>query len=1806
MQEIYALAEDSAGSAMEEQERYLQGIQYQIDSFRASVEAFANDTMSSDFLKGVIAGAREFVDILDVILDKLGAFPVLAGAIGTAFSAKGMGITGSKLQDLLGLSSSKSTESLITVISDKEMQALKDFNASLDFGIPYADAYNKSIKGVSEAIETYAQSLKGVTKGSRDFCKEYVDLTEANNELNISQLASSHSLSDTSELLKHYNKNLIGDDEATKKFTASIDSNNHTLAAYIASLDGAKGSLMGYLEFAGMATLQTMALQAAAMALQMVLSMLVAFVVTKVISAINDYIHANEKLIEKGEEAKKVIEDITSSMKNQQKVLSDSAKRFAILSQEVDEVSGKNISLSDEEYQEFLDISNELAEVFPSLSYHYDENNNKIVKLNGSVSDITSSLEDLLRVEKDLARQKILENMDDVFNGAMASAKNTTKEIDKLETSISTLESSIENVRVTLDTNSRVQVSSDRVDDFEEDLKRIGIIYQKYLSAYGSDVYFSFDKQALTDEVKEQIISIYENSLTDIQHELFQLQKSRQNSMSSTLSEGIAAWLYSDWDYANLDEGLQANIQNLINNLDWNALDFSNWEEAELFLDKLIGDIGENENNFNALFDLGTRFNNGEITWGDFQTKVSELLNIIDLLDFGDTTKNEELKKSFKVLFDIETDEDGNVINETVNNLKEQVSDALKDDKASFTVDELIGGLGKDTIDKLQGRRINWSEILDLNSLENSITRIEIEANRISSTPFTLDFKPESIEKTTEGVKALQSTYQTLFDKMSEGKKDVDLAFLMSDIEDLKDNLKDADGQLQVSESTWNDFFDIMTDGSHSFEEMENALNKVLSEYVHGTISLQNFDKTQADALATQLELAGVTKESAEAYVDGMAQAAAAIENATNQGYDFINATWDEIDAEFKLADQSKVTAAEIIAYTLEKKAATGNTILTGADVDNLLTLANAAGIAAKSLVRYQEIKRDLDAAIKSGDTQRIRDVRLTLDTFTSQMDAAALAAEVRVSAASDRLEQSQDKARSNSKSGASKAAKEEEDLWKEAYEKELADLDHLHEMELISDASYYEEKNRLNEKYFANSDKYAEDYKKNQEDIYKGLKAAYKTYLDDSLDYYKKSLDAGIMSLQEYAKKAKGLLGDLLSLGKIDEATYYEDLANVYGTLIEQRDMAINSVQRGIDRQIKELEKEKKALNDDYDKRKEAIQAQIDEVQAVIDARNDEIESINDVIDGKNKQIKALNKEIKAKNKQIDAVNKEIKAKNKDIDELNAQVKVKNKEIDAINKEIKVRNKIIDGFQKQIDVIQDEIDVYQDEIDKLNEANKERQAAIEYQKALYELERAQNQRTSLVYNSEKGFVYEANDQDIKAAQEQLEDLKHEQAVAVLEKKISNLQDSIDVLNDKIEDVQDEIEVLNDRIEVLQDDIEILNERIEAIQDEIDELNKIIEAWQEEIDAINERIEELQDEIEILDEHIEVLEDEIEELEDVIDGFEAKINELETELDGLVAKIDEQIQKCEEYKEAWGEVANKFRESQEDMAAASLWGSNYMNDIRNQDKQLLETFTQEYIDLQKNQVDALRAAAEAKAKIYKDLENSLNEWKAAQAAAEQTHGSYSISSSNPVSGMKATATTAGKVTAPSASKSNNNSNPAKQYTPKTNYVATKINQQAKANNDKLAAHYKYGVGTKNAEEGIHEVAETGDEIIRDNYGNAYLAEGHQLHRFEGGERVYSPTETQELLKGKYVPIDSLIPNYADMVAKMMSSNIPSFGNVSNLNVPGYKGIPSSTTDKSISVTIGDIHVTEVDNAKQLATAITNNLPTALLQELTRK
>lgn len=78
--------------------------------------------------------------------------------------------------------------------------------------------------------------------------------------------------------------------------------------------------------------------------------------------------------------------------------------------------------------------------------------------------------------------------------------------------------------------------------------------------------------------------------------------------------------------------------------------------------------------------------------------------------------------------------------------------------------------------------------------------------------------------------------------------------------------------------------------------------------------------------------------------------------------------------------------------------------------------------------------------------------------------------------------------------------------------------------------------------------------------------------------------------------------------------------------------------------------------------------------------------------------------------------------------------------QIDAIDDVIEEKEKIIEGIEDEIDAIEDIIDGYNeqidainDEIDAMREANNERQRAIDLQKAQYELERMQSQRTQLV-----------------------------------------------------------------------------------------------------------------------------------------------------------------------------------------------------------------------------------------------------------------------------------------------------------------------------------------------------------------------------------------------------------------------------------------------------------------------------------------
>lgn len=118
----------------------------------------------------------------------------------------------------------------------------------------------------------------------------------------------------------------------------------------------------------------------------------------------------------------------------------------------------------------------------------------------------------------------------------------------------------------------------------------------------------------------------------------------------------------------------------------------------------------------------------------------------------------------------------------------------------------------------------------------------------------------------------------------------------------------------------------------------------------------------------------------------------------------------------------------------------------------------------------------------------------------------------------------------------------------------------------------------------------------------------------------------------------------------------------------------------------------------------------------------------------------------------------------------VNAVTRRIDKEIDALEKQ---KNKIESSYQAQIDSLEEQKTL-------LQEVNKERERQINLQRALYELERAQNQRTVLMYSADKGMHYVADSDAVKDARQEAENAELEIKIAEIEKAISKLEEARD------------------------------------------------------------------------------------------------------------------------------------------------------------------------------------------------------------------------------------------------------------------------------------------------------------------------------------------------------------------------------------------------------------------------------------------
>lgn len=135
---------------------------------------------------------------------------------------------------------------------------------------------------------------------------------------------------------------------------------------------------------------------------------------------------------------------------------------------------------------------------------------------------------------------------------------------------------------------------------------------------------------------------------------------------------------------------------------------------------------------------------------------------------------------------------------------------------------------------------------------------------------------------------------------------------------------------------------------------------------------------------------------------------------------------------------------------------------------------------------------------------------------------------------------------------------------------------------------------------------------------------------------------------------------------------------------------------------------------------------------------------------------------------------------------ELSYMDKVVNAVTRRIDSEIKdlgqQKDSIADYYNLQIEALQKEKSL-------LEAANKQRQLQLDLQQSLYALEKANNQRTKLVYKEGVGMVYETDPEAIRSAQDEVADAQYQIRISEIEKSISKLEEARDNATSAIDDM---------------------------------------------------------------------------------------------------------------------------------------------------------------------------------------------------------------------------------------------------------------------------------------------------------------------------------------------------------------------------------------------------------------------------------
>ena len=1246
----------------------------------------------------------------------------------------------------------------------------------------------------------------------------------------------------------------------------------------------------------------------------------ITFAIGAVISIINDFITANERL-------QQSVKEVGEELNNNTTEIDDYKEKIQSL---YDKLNDENTS-----YAESKEIRSELLSIQDKLIEKYGDEASAIASINSAIDGHVDALDSLRKKQYEIAKSKI--NSTDLIVDFTSNLEGYSSNFDKVISKMSSKE------EVLLDTSYKDSFYK-QTDEYKkaiDEFVKSGYLKKDYLGFKDS---FAFVGDNLED-IYNKAVKVY-NKLSEI---------NPKDNFTKELGRRITEMGNVIDAYGNIyDEYIYQGMMSDINiNASINQLKKSRDKYKEAYINGNASDIEEAETEFltalnNAFDKAGNQLYKNKIR--EMFSDMEKIIKQNDLKIDIDSGNISDVIRDFNVFSSDYQKLEGHVssMSEAEKGAYLRLNEAA--DKYGMTIQELfeilynskkimsafnskelysifnkynsdIKNLGYNFVQSFnefslreQEQILSWSEDQwnmfnqnVKNYIENGETSVDaVKRSILDVMTYVESVTKEKINTTSKAVKdvseqmskefdALGSIYQKIFYD-SEGKDVFDLSNLdVKDLESIRSSFGEVNKTLEelgasAPIDTLNDFLNILADSSSSADDVHEAFNNLADAYLRSIYVLQDVNGETKNAIVQMFEQMGIVNAEIVAFtslisvqedlVTGQKQLIVDGINLTNANYDVLQSFVEERVS----AENLKQALALLQIQQLLVNDTLINTEYSQAQLEALAKMAGIATTALTELARVQNKISDIKTKMSNYDpaSKEAMEAMVEIDKLSEeeknlktkiQEDINQVKYNPKPSVSTKNTKKDKSGGGTGSRNGGGsskdKSSSEVKNEYKEEIDKLIADLKDASErgaetIRTIKDDFlakgfvWNEADNLLVDNYFSNLNKLItenhidKNYKFGQggNEILDALEESIKeaanlagVTVEDFLDIYSDAHRKMKYTTADYLEDMKRLVDSAYKQGKISLDEYMDYVR----TYLKEYKAMLESVESGVEKYldflIKPLEDEKDRLgkvNDGYDEKITKLKEAKEEAEKAYDA---ELNALDDLINKLKEQKEALEDE---------------------------------------------KERITKYYESLIKPIQDQIDA-------LQEANQEREEAIKLEKDFYNLQRAINQRTQLVY-TEQGFQYRANQQAIRDAREQLE---------------------ADEYAAKIDDLEDKIKELEKAQEAA----------LKPIEDQIDAIDKQIAAIEKQKDALEKKKEE------------------------ALKGYELEIEAIEKHKDAIdeqTKAIDEQIDAIRKYKEEWQRMMELQEFSTVKPLLDKMLPENWEERLQQLDPEMIQLFSQAY------------------------------------------------------------------------------------------------------------------------------------------------------------------------------------------------------------------------------------------------------------------